>query len=334
MRLESSSPPHIRGKETNRSKMVDVIIVLCIVYFLAFYFYGARSLFLLAVALVSSVAAELLGSLIAMRRPNLRDYSSLVTGLILPLLMPASVPAYVLITAVVFGICVAKFPFGGTGQNLFNPAAAGFAFAAINWPAQVFSYSVPLEHLPAAWEVTARAAQSPAAVLKLGGVPSLDMVEMVLGNFAGPMGCTNILVVAACLLFLVVRGTVKWQMPLAFLISCAGFAFLFPRAQMSGAESVAYELMSGMLLFGAVFMLTDPVTSPKRTCAKVAYSVVAGIVTMLFRRFGGFEECFAFSLLLANAFVPLFDLLAEQVIWDVRRALCASGKAKKLQSNQ
>ena len=95
MKLESSNPPHIRSRETNRSKMVDVIVVLCIVYFLAFYFYGARSLFLLAVALVSAAAADLLGCLIAMKRPNLRDYSSLVTGLILPLLLPAGVPVYV-----------------------------------------------------------------------------------------------------------------------------------------------------------------------------------------------------------------------------------------------
>jgi electron transport complex protein RnfD len=118
------------------------------------------------------------------------------------------------------------------------------------------------------------------------------------------MGCTNILVLLACLLFLSVRGTVRWQMPVSFLAAAGLFALLFPRSGMEGFQSVGYELMSGSLLFGAIFMLTEPVTAPKRIGAKILYSVLAGMVVMLFRRFGGMGQMFCFALLLLNAFTP------------------------------
>lgn len=331
MKLYSSNPPHIRNKDTNRTLMSDVIIVLLFNYAMAYYFYGPRVIYLAAVSVVSAVAAGLLCHLIAMRRPNLRDLSTLVTALILPLLMPASVNPKVLVAAVLFAIVVAKFPFGGTGNNLFNPAAAGFAFAAISWPSHIFTYPTPLEHLPVFGELAFNAAQSPLRTLRLGGIPTQSLSEMLLGNFPGPMGCTNILVLLACLLFLAVRGTIRWQMPVSFLAAAALFALFLPRAGLSGVESIGYELMSGSLLFGAIFMLTDPVTSPKRLSAKIVYSVIAGMILMAFRRFGASGQMFAFALLLMNAFTPVFDLLTEEMLWKGRRALRAAGKNQKLQ---
>ena len=144
-------------------------------------------------------------------------------------------------------------------------------------------------------------------------------MEMLLGKVAGPMGATNALVVCACLLYLIVRRTVHWQAPVCFLLTCALYAYPFPRVAISSWLSVMYELFSGYLILGAIFMLTDPVTSPKRAIATALYAVFAGGVTMLFRQFGGFEESFAFSLLLCNAVAPVFDYLEERIRHQIRR---------------
>ena len=318
--LKLHHPPHIRQKDSCRTMMDDVIIVLAAVYLMASYYYGLRAvllgLFAAGVAILCDLACK------ALLRQHIiwRDHSSLVTALIIPLLMPASVQYAVVATAVIFALVVVKYPFGGVGNNLFNPAAGGFAFAAICFPRQIFAYPMPLDRIPLFGENTSGLVYSAAYTLKAGGIPtSGDLLELLLGNVAGPMGATNILVIFACLGYLIVRRTVRFQVPLCFLATCAAFAFLFPRVSIPRGESVVYELFSGCLVFGAVFMLTDPVSSPKRALSGTVYAIFAGMVTMLFRRFGNFEESFAFSLLLCNAFSPSFDYLEELMMRRIRR---------------
>ena len=165
--------------------------------------------------------------------------------------------------------------------------------------------------------------------LGIGGLPQYDLVEMALGNFPGPMGATNILVILACLLYLVFRNTVHWESPVFFFLSAGITAFVIRWIASLGATTptsfttlliyMLYELMSGIMLLGGVFLLGDPVTTPKRDWSKVAFAVVAGIVTMLFRRYGGFEEGFTFAVLLMNATVWGFDMLGERLASHVRR---------------
>lgn len=330
MILKAYNPPHIRKRDSNRSMMDDVLIVLIALYLMAFYYYGPRALLLGLHAAGVSIVCDLVCKLLLRQKLSLRDHSSLVTALLLPLLLPASVDYAVVAVAVAFALVVVKYPFGGVGHNLFNPAAGGFAFVAICFPKAVFSYPVPLEALNAFGSFTGRLVTSASYTLKAGGVPTGgDFLSMLLGNTPGPMGATNVLVVCACLLYLVVRGSVHWQMPLCFLGTCALWAGLFPRAPIPGGASVIYELFSGCLIMGAVFMLTDPVTSPKRASACVVYAMFAGVITMLFRRFGGFEESFAFSLLLCNALAPIFDYLDELFYRAVRRGRFVPAKNKK-----
>lgn len=318
--LQTFNPPHIRHKDSNKTMMDDVLIVLAAIYFMATYYYGLRAAALGVFAALLALVCDAVCSLLLGKGINPRDHSSLVTGLLLPLLMPASISYAVVAVAVVFALLVVKYPFGGVGSNLFNPAAGGFAFVAICFQQQVFSYPLPLERLGVFSAYTGRAVLSAAYTLKAGGIPTGgNLLDMLLGNVAGPMGATNVLVVCACLLYLIVRGTVRWQAPVCFLGVSAVFAFLFPRAAMPGAESVLYELFSGFLILGAVVMLTDPVTSPKRGGAIALYAALAGVITMLFRRYGGFEESFAFSLLLCNAFAPCFDIADEFLYRSIRR---------------
>jgi len=312
--------PHIRHQESTRAMMIDITLALVALYAIAFYYYGQRVIALGCISVAAAVLADVISLLLMRKRIHIRDLSAVITGLILPLLMPAAVDFHVPVVAALFAIFVAKAPFGGFGHNVFNPAAAGFGFAAICFPVQMFSYTVPLAHLPMTIvREDLMLATSPALSLKAGGIPQFDTIEMLLGNFAGPLGATNIIVLLACLLYLVFRGTLRWEMPVFFLLTTAILSLWFPRVQTSGIDSLLYEMMSGMLLFGAVFMLGDPVTSPKRDLTKIAYAIIAGCIVMLFRHIGNLEEGFIYALLLMNATVWGFDMIAESIAGYVRR---------------
>ncbi|MEY8359847.1 RnfABCDGE type electron transport complex subunit D [Anaerotruncus colihominis] len=328
MKLNRRAAPHIRHQESSRTLMSDVILLLLVLCALGFLYYGPRALMVCAAAVVPAVITDAVCTLLRGRTPNPRDLSPIVTGLIIAMMMPAAVPYYVPAAASVFAITIVKHPFGGTGHNLFNPAAAGFSFAAICWPGLVFMYPMPFDRLPLFGDVTATLYQNPAFVIKLGGIPSNDITSMLLGNYPGPMGATNILVVAACLGYLLFRHTVRWQLPVPFLATCALIAFLFPRVAGDGIQSVIYELMSGAMLFGAVFCITDPVTSPKRDTSLAVYGVFAGAITMLFRYVGGYEESMSFAILFSNAFVSLIDRYNESLHRMVRRKHLEARKSK------
>lgn len=344
MKLHARTAPHIQHPESSRTLMSDAIILLLVLCVLAFLYYGLRALLVCAVSVLAAVAADLVCVLLRGRRPNPRDLSAVVTGLVIALMMPATISFTAVATAAVFAIAIVKHPFGGTGSNLFNPAAAGFSFAAICWPVQVFSYPLPFDRIPLwgqaassgqlvyqAGEMSVRLYQNPVFVLKVGGIPTNSLSEMLLGNYPGPMGATNILVLLACLCYLIYRGTVRWQLPISFLASCAAVVLLFPRESTDRIQSLLYELMSGLLLFAAVFLLSDPVTRPKRDSALIVYGIFAGIITMFCRYSGGFEESVTFAILLANAVMPAIDRHDEELHRLLRRKRLEFGKLKKTQ---
>lgn len=319
MKLRAQNPPHIRSRESNMTVMIDAVIAILPLYAMAVYYYGTRALLLGAASVAVSVAADAVCLIIARKVPNIRDFSAVVTGLIIPLLMPASVRFPVVAAAALFAVGVAKHPFGGVGNNIFNPAVAGVAFATVCWPRELFAFPVPFERLPTIVDGTVRLVASPAKALALGGTPTTDLMDMLLGNAAGPMGATNILVLLTCLLFLTVRKTVSFPTTLSFLAGAALIAAAFPRAMLSPIDSVQYELMSGVMMFGAVFLINDPVTSPKRRLPKLLYGFVAGVVSMVFRHLGRYEESLLFAMLVMNASVWIIDMWSEYLAHTVRR---------------
>ena len=317
--FNSHPAPHIRYHESTRGIQGDVILSIFFVYAMAFYFYGPRTLLLALVSVCCTVAADVICVLLQGKKPNIREFSPLVTGLLIPLLLPASIPFHVVGAAALFGILIAKQPFGGAGYNIFNPAAAGIAFVTVCFPTAVFSYPIPLEPLPISPGTDLVLTNSPAFTLHLGGSPNYDWVEMALGNIPGPLGATHILVILACLLYLILRGTVRWQLPVTFLVTFMAVCWLFPRAGMARLDTMLFEGMSGAILLGGIFMLSDPVTSPQRDWSCAVYAALAAVITFLFRRYGRLEEDFVFVLLLMNSTVWLFDSLGEQLAGWLRR---------------
>ena len=318
MKLDPKPTPHIRMAGSTRGIMWDCVFALSFLYALATYYYGPRAVVLGVVGAAVCLICDRLCCVAMGRRPNRRDISPVVTGLILPLMMPASIPYFVVIIACAFAIVVAKAPFGGVGHNVFNPAAAGFSFVAFLFGPLLFTYPPPAMQLPLWGAIEFTAPVSPAFIMMVGGTPGYDFLDMILGNYPGPMGGTNILILLACLLYLVFRGTVRWTTPLSFFGAVALLAFLFPRGQATGLASVGFELATGLVLFGGIFLLGDPVTTPVRRVAKIAFGITAGAVVMLFRHFGSMEEQITYALLLMNAAVWGFEQAGEKLAASAR----------------
>ena len=316
MNLMASRPPHVRSRESNFSVMSDVVIALLPLYVMAYFFYGSQVVTLGGVSVAVCLVLDYGITFLSSRRVSLPDLSPVITGMMIPLMLPSTVPLMTVIVADIFAIAVVKQPFGGLGQNIFNPAAAGVAFAILTWPDVVFQYTAPIESLGA---TVARYVTSPGAYLRLGATPTYPATDVFLGIYPGPMGATGILILAACLVYLSVRKTVNYRTTLSFLGAAAVVAFLFPRVTTGRFDSVFYELTSGILLFGSIFLINDPTTSPKSQATKMIYGAASGVLTMVFRYFGAYEEGMVFAVLLINAFSLLIDLQYEKIRHKERR---------------
>lgn len=310
MTASCKKPPFIHQGKSVSAMMGDQALTLLLLLIVPAMYYGFRVLAMAAVTVAVCVACEILCCLLEKKEIHFRESSSVVTGLLITMMMPAGISFWVPATAVAFAVFVAKAPFGFLGRTPFHPAAAGVVFATLCWPGKMFLYpdmekgiSLPLfedcYQLPSV--------QGPAAALKDGVRPDMVPLEMLWGQYAGSIGATPILVIAACGLYLFVRHTADWRMTAGFLAAAALYAALFPRVIGSPLTSVKYELMVGTLFFCAVFLVTEPTTSPRSIPGKYCYGALAGLMTMLFRNFGVYEQGACFALLLANAFAPVID---------------------------
>lgn len=329
MKLSYHLAPHIRSGLSNRSVMGDAIITLLAIYTMAAFYYGHRALVLGAFSVVVCVVADTVCCMLRGRNVTTLDFSAVVTGLIIPLLMPATVDYRIVLAAGLFAICVVKQPFGGVGNNIFNPAAGGVAFAIVCWSSELFAYPAPFTEIPLGNEISVALSNCTAYTLSVGGVPQIDIGNLLMGLTPAPMGTANLLVLAACLLYLTMRRTVRVQQPFFMLAAVALVAWIHPRINATGAVSAFYELTAAPTLFFATFMFSDPVTTPARGMTKAAYAFVAGIMLMVFRYAGGFQISEPFALLAMNALTPLFDSGAEWLNTKVRRAAIETQEAEE-----
>lgn len=309
MTLHKTCAPFIRGEATVSTMMRDMMFVLAVLLVLPVVHYGVRPVIMAVLTAFVCVVCEILFNLVQTRSTGLNDASSVVTGMLIAMLMPVNAPMWLPCAAGVFAIIAVKGPFGSTGHNPFNPAAAGVAFAIICWPKLVFSYVSPdaAALLHPFTDSAVPTIASPAAVLKSGLKPDVLPLDMLWGNIAGPMGATSILVICACGLYLFFKRTARWEITLFFLATAALIAAFFPRIACSPLTSVKYEMLSGSLLFCSVFLVTDPVTSSHTSFGRCLYGAFAGAMVMVFRIFGAFEQGACFAVLIANAAAPLID---------------------------
>ena len=287
---------------------------------MACYFYGARPLLLCGVALLTGNLCDRLVALLRHRVYTNKDLSNESFSLIIALLMPATVDIYVLVVAVLAGVLIGKEVFGGYGSYPFNPAAVGYAVAAVSWPEQVVRYPQPYTPLPL-WNASAVPVSSTIEdTLRSGGSLNIGAISLVLGEYAAPMGTGAALILLACGLFLWLQKDVRLGASVSFVVTCALIAFLFPRQVGVNGVDIALrlqcvrdELLTGAILFSAVFLLNEPYTCAHHRLGRILYGALVGAATMGFRYFGVYETGVCFALLAVNSVSALIDRTEERL---------------------
>ena len=302
-----------------RKNMIDIILTLIPLVCMSVYFYRMRVVVMLAFAIFLSVCLDWIGNLLLGRKkPEKYDFSAIVTAVIFTLMLPASAPYWMIGVGISLAVFVAKMPFGGFEKNIFNPAAFAAAFMVICWPQFMVQYPAVFADIGLESTTDVLTTTSADYILQMGGAPKITFTDALLGNFPGPMGTTCIMVMSACALYLLVRGTMSWQLPLGAFSVVLLFSLVFPRVTTGWLASIVYELVSGVLFFGIIFMASDPTTTPKTGAGKLLFGMLLGFITMLFRHFGKAECSFVFALLLMNALSEFCDIVGNNILHKIR----------------
>ena len=297
--LTVSSSPHIRSPRTTRSIMADVCIALLPAVAAGTVLFGLRSLLVVLVAVCSAMLSEALFCLVTKRPQTVGDLSSAVTGIILALNLPVSMPLWQTALGSVVAILVVKCLFGGIGCNFANPAAVGRIVLFLAFSS---SLTAPTLYFDSLGQVDMVTGATPLAALNEGREILPQLSDLFLGRHGGMIGETCALAILLGAAYLLARRVITWHIPVSCLATVAVFALCCQR-------SVPVELLTGGLLFGAVFMATDYVTSPSSPAGKLIFGAGLGLVTMFIRVFCAYPEGVSFAILLMNILCPYIERL-------------------------
>lgn len=306
--LKVSASPHIRHEDTTRVLMSDVVIALLPLAVWGAYIFGLRVITVTAISVISCVLFEFLFNLIIKKPSPIGDFSAVVSGLLLAFNLPASIPLWIPVVGGAFAMIVVKGLFGGLGKNFMNPVLAARVFLFASWPSHMTNYTTPLLRLPLFGEgVDAVSSATSLTLLKSGELPEISLKNMFIGNMAGCIGEISALLILAGGLYLLVRKAITWHIPLSFIGTVALITLIFAPDGLNNFSYMLYELFSGGLMLGAVFMATDYVTSPVTSKGRIIYGIGCGLLTVFIRKFGGYPEGVSFAILIMNLFVWYLD---------------------------
>lgn len=276
---------------------------------------GIRPIIVSAVSVGVCMLADLVCCKIRRIPYDIKDTSVVFWGLAVSLVMPASIPYIHSALSAIICIVIGKHMFGGKDNVIFSPPAIAAAFLIICYPNEMLYFPKVGEIIPAFGGHTNILIRDLDNMMKLGNVPPYSMIDIAMGRVPGAIGAVSILVIAVCGICMLIRRSTS----ICTIISCLGtvslLAFFYPRVDVAPMESVFYELTSGYLLFGTVFLAAEPYIVPKRRAARAIYGVVLGYTTMMFRYFGQTEGCFLFALLITNALSCGFDTIIDNLLY-------------------
>ncbi len=319
--------PHVRTEARSRSMLNDVLLSALVLCVFSVVNYGFRPAILLVLTVLSAIFTECICLLFQRKSTKAAlDGSAAVTGAIVALVMPPSVSYWVPMLGACFAILVAKAPFGGYGRNVFNPAAAGIAVLSYCFPKRVFAYSAlsAADKLPLSWEIAPAqlvTETSLAAQLRSGATPTVTRMQLLLGDFAGPIGATATLILLACAAYLLCRRSASAYLMIPYLITCCVLAWLFPYTGTGRVYGAMVQMCSGYVLFTGVFLLNDPVTTPRFRLGRIFYGVFTGMLVMLLQHIGRVEAGSCFAILIMNVLAPMIDRWSWHVWRYITRRL-------------
>jgi len=288
-RLQVSPSPHLKDRVSVRRIMFTVVLALMPATACGVYLFGLHALLIILASILSAVLSEFFCYRV-MGKKFTMDGSAVITGLLLALCLPPTVPLWMPVVGSSFAITVGKCAFGGLGQNLFNPALVGRAFLTLSWPSLMTRWVSPFEGVSTA---------TPLGTWKAGGGYA-SASDLFLGNVAGCIGETSALAILIGGIFLIALRYIDWRTPLSY-IGTVGLLMLLL------GEDPLFHILAGGLFLGAFFMATDYVTTPLTGKGKVIFGLGAGLLVVVIRMYGGMPEGVTYSILIMNAFTPLID---------------------------
>ena len=322
-----SSAPHISKPLSTRTVMIDVIIGLIPAMAAAGYYFRIYALILIPTCVISAVATEWLCNIIRKKPNSLGDFSAVVTGIILALSLPPSLPVWAAIIGSVFAVAIGKMVFGGLGANIFNPAMVGRAFLTASFSMIMTTWTVPAtidakmpkiapenmlhtrtQATPLWWSKKAIEDKNGAKIYN-----EQQFRATFTGEVGGCLGETSTIALLIGGLYLLIRRTINPSLPLAVLISAFIFATIVYLIDSDAYVQPVFHLTSGAMLLCAFFIATDPVTAPLTTKGMWIFGIGVGIITMLIRIVGKYQEGVMYAVLLMNAITPLIDRFCKLV---------------------
>lgn len=321
--INLSSSPHAFLKLNTTHTMLFVIIALLPLCVKGVFLYGLNAFLVIITSIISCVVSEILFQLVTKRKIRVKDCSAIVTGILLALVCPPAVPLWQIAIGGVFSIIVAKEFFGGIGANVFNPALAGRAFLFVSFPttmgatwlnpknATAINYTSATS--AATSSATSAATETVDAISSSTVLSHINEAEFTtqnywdffFGNRAGCIGESSILLILIAFLFLSVTRIIDWKTPLTMVATVA-------IATLIAGGDVLMSVMTGGLLFGAVFMITDYATTPVTMWGRIIFAFGCGLITFLIRQFGGYPEGVMFSILIMNAVAPFLNRIVPR----------------------
>ena len=309
--LTISSSPHMHSPITTKTIMRDVLIALAPALIGSVAFFGPRALLVTLVSAAACVAFEWLWCRLMKCDNKTYDLSAVVTGVLLAFVCPPTIPYWIIILGDLFAIILVKMLFGGIGKNFVNPALAGRAFM-FSWPVAMSTWvKVGMKNAaPVFGGADIVTAATPLSFMHQGQLPDVTVAQAFFGNVGGCIGETSALLLLIGFVYLLWRKVLTARIPLAYIGTVAVLAFLFPQGN-DRVLWMAYQLFGGGLMLGAIFMATDYVTSPVTKLGQIVYGIGCGVLTIMIRYFGGYNEGVSYAILVMNCCVVLLDRIGR-----------------------
>ena len=308
-----SSSPHVHSKLTTKNIMLTVLIALLPSLIASVVFFGFRALTVTAVSAAACVFFEWAWCRLLKIKSKIYDLSAVVTGVLLAFVCPVTIPYWTIILGDFFAIIVVKMLFGGLGRNIVNPALAGRAFM-FSWPVLMSTWvKVGFENAANPFKaVDVVTAATPLAAMHQGQMCEEPIWQLFVGNVGGCIGETSALLLLVGLVILLQRRIITARIPLAYIGTVAILTFLFPLGN-ARIDWMLAQIFGGGLMLGAIFMATDYVTSPLTHLGQIVYGIGCGVLTVMIRYFGGYNEGVSYAILCMNCCVVLLDRIGRPV---------------------
>ena len=322
--LFTSAAPHVHSGDSVQKNMLLVILALLPAFAVSLVAFGWGALVTTCISIAACVLTEwCISKFMLKQQPSLCDLSAVLTGLLLAFNLPSNLPWWMVILGAVFAIGIGKMVFGGIGQNVFNPALVGRVFLLISFPAAMTTW--PVTKGFATSYIDAETGATPLYylkhIVKTGDTSFVDQLPALKDAFLGMMGgslgevCALALIIGG--IFLICMRVITWHIPVSILATVALLSWIATPAGMDPHVFVSYELLSGGVLLGAIFMATDYVTSPMTAWGKIIFGIGIGVIVVVIRTWGAYPEGMSFAILIMNGCVPLLNRIAPKRFGEV-----------------